>query len=57
LENEILNEATDFVIGKGTEKGGPKSKAAAESACDVILAASFPSTEGAGGADPALARI
>jgi hypothetical protein len=57
LENEILNKATDFVIGKGTEKSGPKSKAAAESACDVIFTASFPSSKGACSADPTLAGI
>jgi hypothetical protein len=57
LENEILYEATDFVIGKGTEKSGSKSKAAAESSRHIVFAASFPSTKGADGADPALARI
>jgi hypothetical protein len=57
LENEILHKATDFVIGKGTEKSGPKSKAAAESSRHIVFAASFPSTEGASGADPALAGI
>jgi hypothetical protein len=57
LENEILNKATDFVIGKGTEKSGPKSKAATESSRHIVFAASFPSAEGTGGPDPNLAGI
>jgi hypothetical protein len=57
LENEILHEATDFVIGKGTQQGSAKAEATAESARDVIFTASFPGTEGTGGTDPALAGI
>jgi hypothetical protein len=57
LQNKIFKQAPDLVVGKASANGGPESKAAAKTARDVILAASFPNPELPRTANTVLARI
>jgi hypothetical protein len=57
LENEVFEEAADFVINESGEDRGAFAEAAAESTGNVIFAPAFPGLELAGGADAAVAGI
>ena len=57
LQNEILEQTADFVVGKGGGDGGLQPEAAAQAAGDVVFAAAFPDLELAGAADAAFAGV
>ena len=57
LQDEVLDEPADLVVGERGDDGGAQAEAAAQAAGDVVLAAALPDLEGAGGADAALARV
>ncbi len=57
LEDKVLNQSADRVVGKGSNDGGAEPEAAPESPGDVVLPASLPGGELAGGMDAPLARI
>ena len=56
LQNKILDEPADVVVGERGADGGLEAEAAAQAAGDVVFAAAFPGLEFAGRADAALAR-
>lgn len=57
LEDEVFDEATDFIVGKGSQDAGAQAKAAAGTTGDVVFSAAFPGGELAGGAYAAFAWI
>ena len=57
LEDQILQQVTHLILCKSSDHAGAHSKAAAQPAGHIILAAALPSTEGAGSLDPSLARV
>lgn len=57
LEDEVLDEAANFVIGEGGEDAGAMREATAQAADHIVFAPAFPGGELAGGADSALAGI
>ena len=57
LQDEVLDQAADIVLGKSGDHRGALAEAAAEAAGDVVFAAAFPRRELARGADPAVAGI
>lgn len=57
LQNQVLHQSAHRVVRQGGHHGRTPPEAAAQTACDVVLAATLPGLEGAGGADPSLARV
>ena len=57
LQNKILDQPPDLVVGERGANGGLEAEAAAQAAGDVVFAAAFPDLEFAGRADAAFARI
>ena len=57
LQDQVLDQPADLVVGERGDDGGAQAEAAAQPAGDVVLAAALPDLERAGGADPALARV
>ena len=57
LQDEILEQPADVVVGERGADGGLEAEAAAQAAGDVVFAAAFPDPELARGADAALARV
>ena len=57
LEDEVLEQPADLVVGERGHDRGAQAEAAPEPAGDVVLAAALPRLEPAGGADPPLARV
>ncbi len=57
LEDEVLEEAADFVVDESGKDGGALAEAAAEATGDVVFTAAFPGLESAGGADAAVTGI
>ena len=57
LEDEVLEQAADVVVGERGDDRGPQAEAAAQAARDVVLAAALPDAKRPGRADPALARV
>ena len=57
LEDQILQQVTHLILCKSSDHAGAHSKAAAQPAGHIILAAALPGTEGAGSLDPSLARV
>ena len=57
LHDEIFDETTDGIVGKGGHDGGAFAEAFAEAAGDVVFAAAFPDVEGARRVDAAFAWI
>ena len=45
LEHQILDEASDRIVGERRDDGGVQAEAAAEAARDVVFAAAFPRAE------------
>ena len=57
LQNEILHQPPDRIVGKGGDHRGAQAEAAAQTARDVVFAAALPDVELAGGVNSPLARI
>jgi hypothetical protein len=57
LEDEVFNEAADWVIGESGCDGGSQAEAAAESAGHVVFAAALPDMELARSVDASVAGI
>ena len=57
LEDEVLDEATDGVIGERGGDGGAQAKAAAQAAGHVVFAATFPCLKLARGVNTHVAGI
>ena len=57
LQNEILEQPADVVVGKSGADGGFEPETAAQSSRDVVFAAAFPDFEVTRGANPAFSRI
>ena len=57
LEDEVLEQVSDVVVGEGGHHRSPHSEATAQSAGDVVLAAPLPDPEGARVADALLPRV
>ena len=57
LEDEVLDQPADVVVGERGHDRGAQPEAAAQAAGDVVLAAALPHPERARGADAPLARI
>ncbi|OPZ68589.1 MAG: hypothetical protein BWY83_02261 [bacterium ADurb.Bin478] len=57
LEDEILDQSSDRIIGEGGDDGGAQAEAAAQAAGDVILSPALPGAEGTRGVDALLAGI
>ena len=57
LENEVFEEASDFVIDKPGEDGGALAEAATESTGNVVFPTAFPGLELTGGANAAVTGI
>ena len=57
LEDEVLEQPADVVVGERGHDAGALAEAAAEPARDVVLAAALPRLEPASGADAPLAGI
>ena len=57
LEDEVFDEAADFVVGEGGQNAGGMAEATAEAAGDVVFAAAFPGGEVAGGANAAFTGV
>ena len=57
LQNKILQQPADFVVGKGGGDGGFQAKAAPQAARDVVFAAAFPDLEFARATDAAFAGV
>ena len=57
LQDEVLDQPPDLVVGERGHDRGAQAEAAAQAAGDVVLAAALPDPERARGADAALAGI
>ncbi len=57
LQDEILHEASYWIVGEGGDHGGAEAEAAAEAPGHVVFSAALPDVEGAGGVDPAFAGV
>jgi hypothetical protein len=57
LQNKILEQTSNVIVGKGGGDGGAQSETAAQSARDIIFPAAFPNFEFARGADTAFAGV
>src|SRR5438309_393508 len=57
LEHQVLDEASDGVVGEGSYDCCVQSKAASKTSSHVVLASTFPRTEVAGSGNALIARI
>src|SRR2546430_7855121 len=57
LQNEVLDQAADRVVGQGRYHRRPQPEASAQAAGDVIFTTALPGAERPGGGDPAFPRI
>ena len=57
LKDEIFQKAPNFIINKSGKDGRTLPKATAESASDIIFAATFPSLELTSGAHSTVTRV
>ena len=57
LQNKILDEPADVVVGERRADGGLEAEAASQAARNIVFAAALPGLEFAGGADAAFAGV
>ena len=57
LQDEILHQTPDRIVGKGGDHRGTQTETATQTAGDIVFAAALPDVEFAGGVNSPLARI
>ena len=57
LEDQVLQQVAHLVLSKGSDHAGAHTKATAQPAGYIILAAALPGAKGSGGLNPLLARV
>ena len=57
LQDEVLHQLADLVVGESGQHGGLQAEAAPQPADNVVFSAALPGLELAGRADPAVTRI
>src|SRR5689334_900845 len=57
LENQILDEPADWVVGERSDNSSAEPETAPEAARDVVLSSTLPGAKASSGVDPRVARI